>query len=147
MLRTLVSPDKVEDAVSARLQRQGRLESSGAPQFQAVIDESVLLRPVGGREVMRGQLEHLLRMAELPNITVQVLCCDAGEHAMLGGSLTLLRLPDGREYAYSEGADYGRLTEEPTEVKAYMDMYHQVRSMALPVAISLDMIRCFLEDI
>lgn len=62
---------------------------------------------------------------------VQVLPCDQGEHDAMGGSLTVLTLPDGSEVAYTEGADYGQLVEDPAEVRRYTVTYDRLRAVAL----------------
>jgi transcriptional regulator with XRE-family HTH domain len=144
--RTLNGKEQLEERVAARLGRQGRLWSPGHPELWVILDESVLRRPVGGRAVMRGQLASLLEAAEEPHITVQVLPFDQGEHGALGGSLTLLTMPDGSETVYTEGADYGQLVEEPAEIRPYRETYDRLRAAALPPLMSLDMIRSALED-
>ncbi|MFF3996537.1 DUF5753 domain-containing protein [Streptomyces cyaneofuscatus] len=91
----------------------------------------MLRRPVGGSAVMRGQLTKLPRMAEEPNITIQVLPFDQGAHGALAGSLSVLVMPDGAQVAYTEGAHNGQLTEEPDEVERFVLTYDHLRAMAL----------------
>lgn len=141
----LSGEEQLEERVAARLGRQDRLRSPDRPELWVVLDEAVLRRPVGGRNVMRGQLTRLLEAAAEPHITVQVLPFDQGGHGAMGGSLTVLTLPDGTEAAYTEGADYGQLIEEPAEVKRYAEIYDRLRAAALPPLMSLDMIRSVLE--
>lgn len=105
--------EQLEERVAARMGRQARLASTDPPELWVILDEAVLRRPIGGPAVMRRQLHHLLDAAEERHITVQVLPFDHGAHEAMGGSLTLLTMPDGLEMAYSEGSDYGRLIEEP----------------------------------
>lgn len=142
---SLRGSEHLEERVAARLDRQTRLTGPGRPELWIILDEAVLRRPVGGSAVMRGQLEKLLRMAEEPGITVQVLPFDQGEHGALGGSLTVLVMPDGSEVAYTEGAHHGQLTEEPDEVERFVLTYDRLRAMALPPLMSLDLIRSVLE--
>ncbi|WP_410539554.1 helix-turn-helix domain-containing protein [Streptomyces sp. KL2] len=144
--RTLSGKEQLEERVAARIGRQARLWSPDRPELWVILDESVLRRPIGGRAVMRGQLTSLLEAAEEPHITVQVLPFDQGEHGALGGSLTLLTMPDGSETVYTEGADYGQLVEEPAEIRPYRETYDRLRAAALPPLMSLDMIRSALED-
>jgi hypothetical protein len=94
---------------------------------------------------MRKQLERLLDAATERHITVQVLPFDQGGHEAMGGSLTLLTLPDGTEMAYTEGSDYGQLIEEPANVGRYKVIYDRLRAAALPPLMSLDMIRSVME--
>ncbi|WDG30801.1 helix-turn-helix transcriptional regulator [Streptomyces sp. CA-278952] len=142
---SLRGAEHLEERVAARLDRQTRLAGPGRPELWIILDEAVLRRPIGGSAVMRGQLEKLLHMAEEPGITIQVLPFDQGEHGALGGSLTLLVMPDGTEVAYTEGAHHGQLTEEPHEVERFVLTYDQLRAMALPPLMSLDLIRSVLE--
>jgi transcriptional regulator with XRE-family HTH domain len=145
-LDTLLSgEEQLEERVAARLGRQERLGSPDRPDLWVVLDEAVLRRPIGGRAVMREQLARLLGAAADPRITVQVLPFDQGGHEAMGGSLTVLTLPDGTEVAYTEGADYGQLVEEPTDVSHYSVIYDRLRAVALPPLMSLDMIRSELE--
>lgn len=143
--RSLRDDEHLEERLAARLGRQTRLAGPDRPELWIILDEAVLRRPVGGSKVMRDQLDHLLRMAEEPNITVQVLPFDQGEHDAMGGSLTLLVMPDGSHIAYTEGAHYGQLTEEPDEVERFELTYDDLRAMALPPLASLDLIRSALE--
>lgn len=145
MGHSLRDDEHLEERVAARLDRQVRLTGPDRPELWIVLDEAVLRRPVGGSAVMRGQLEKLLRMAEEPNITVQVLPFDQGAHGALVGSLTVLVMPDGARIAYTEGAHHGQLTEEPDEVEQFALTYDQLRAMALPPLMSLDLIRSVLE--
>ncbi|MFJ4644564.1 Scr1 family TA system antitoxin-like transcriptional regulator [Streptomyces bobili] len=133
--------DQLEERLTARMGRQERLGSPDRPELWVVLDEAVLRRPIGGRAVMAGQLDQLLTAAAERHITVQVLPFDQGGHEAMGGSLTILTLPDGSEVAYTEGADYGQLSEEPTNVSRYTVIYDRLRAEALPPLMSLDMIR------
>ncbi|MER7038263.1 helix-turn-helix domain-containing protein [Streptomyces microflavus] len=145
MGHSLRDAEHLEERVAARLDRQVRLTGPDRPELWIILDEAVLRRPVGGSAVMRGQLEKLLRMAEEPNITVQVLPFDQGAHGALAGSLTVLVLPDGTQVAYTEGAHHGQLTEEPEEVERFVLTYDHLRAMALPPLMSLELIRSVLE--
>ncbi|TKA00401.1 helix-turn-helix domain-containing protein [Actinacidiphila oryziradicis] len=142
---SLESEEQLEERVAARLGRQERLGSSDRPGLWVVLDEAVLRRPVGGRVAMREQLARLLEAAAERHITVQVLPFDQGEHDVMGGSLTVLTLPNGTEVAYTEGAHYGQLIEDPAEVKRFTVTYDRLRAVALPPLMSLDMIRSAME--
>jgi transcriptional regulator with XRE-family HTH domain len=89
------SPEEVERRVRLRVGRQVLLERADAPRLWAVVDEAALRRPVGGREVMRGQLERLIEAAKLPNVTLQVLPFRAGAHPAMVGAFSILRFADG----------------------------------------------------
>ncbi|KOT42108.1 DNA-binding protein [Streptomyces caelestis] len=143
--RTLGNEEQLEERVGVRMGRQERLGMPDRPDLWVVLDESVLRRPVGGKPVMHEQLARLLGIGSEPHITVQVLPFNQGEHEVMGGSLTLLTLPDGSEVAYTEGAHYGQLVEDPHEVRSFALTYDRLRAAALPPLMSLDMIRSVME--
>ncbi|MEU1042209.1 helix-turn-helix transcriptional regulator [Streptomyces sp. NPDC005907] len=144
--RTLGSETQLEERVALRMGRQERLGTPDRPELWVVLDESVLRRPIGGRPVMQEQMARLLGAAAQPHVTVQVLPFDQGEHDVMGGSLTMLALPDGSESAYTEGAHFGQLIEDPHEVASFALTYDRLRAAALPPLMSLDMIRSVMED-
>ncbi|WP_189263466.1 helix-turn-helix domain-containing protein [Streptomyces fuscichromogenes] len=144
--RTLGSKEQLEERVTARMGRQGRLRTPDRPELWVVLDEAVLRRPVGDPAVMREQLGRLVKTRTERHITVQVLPFDQGAHDVMGGSLTVLTMPDGSETAYTEGAHYGQLIEDPDEVRSFSLTYDRLRAAALPPLMSLDMIRSVLED-
>ncbi|HEV7932767.1 MAG TPA: helix-turn-helix transcriptional regulator [Actinomadura sp.] len=85
---------EIDQRVELRMQRQQRLAAPDAPRLWAVIDEAVLRRPVGGSDVMRGQIEHLINVMKMPNVTVQVMPFAFGAHAAEGGAFSILRFPE-----------------------------------------------------
>lgn len=102
--------ERVERLVAVRMRRQGLLARPDAPKLWAVIDESVLHRPIGGRQVMLAQIDHLLELTKRPNITLQVLPYKLSGYAA-EGSFTLLRfaepeLPDVVYIEHLNGALY-----------------------------------------
>jgi hypothetical protein len=112
--RTLIREDNpgVEDAeidrrVHVRMARQALLTRLTSPvTMEVALNEVILRRPVGGREVMAAQLERLLELAALPHISIRVVPYDAGlHHGLLSGSFTMLRFPLGGD---------GKPTEPPT---------------------------------
>ncbi|MFI2425935.1 helix-turn-helix domain-containing protein [Streptomyces sp. NPDC018955] len=143
--RTLGNKEQLEERVSARMERQKRLGAPDRPELWVVLDEAVIRRLVGSRPVMCEQLEWLLGATEECHIAVQVLPFDQGEHEAMGGSLTILTMPDGSEVAYKEGAHYGQLIEDPDEVGILGLTYDRLRAAALPPLMSFDMIRSVME--
>jgi transcriptional regulator with XRE-family HTH domain len=89
-----VPESRVQRLVDLRVARQRLLERPDAPRIWAVIDEAALRRPFGGPDVMRAQLEHLLRVADLPNVTLQVARFHVSHHAAAGTPVTILRFPE-----------------------------------------------------
>ncbi|MFJ4687113.1 Scr1 family TA system antitoxin-like transcriptional regulator [Streptomyces sp. NPDC088789] len=144
--RTLTSRQQLDERVTLRMGRQVRLAAPDRPELWVILDEAVLRRPVGGPVALREQMTRLLEAAEQPHITLQVLPFEQGEHDVMGGSLNLLTMPDGSEIAYTEGAHYGQLVEEPAEIRGFELAYDRLRAIALPPLMSLDMIRSVMED-
>jgi hypothetical protein len=87
--------DEIERRVELRMQRQQVLKRPDAPKLWVVVDEAALRRPIGGREIMRAQVEALLEAnTNLLNVRLQVIPFNAGGHAAAGGAFTILRFPD-----------------------------------------------------
>lgn len=86
---------EIEQRVSLRLERQRRMNENGAPVLWAIIDEGVLHRPVGGREVMRDQLAFLLDVLRQPGVRLQIASYEASAAATPGAAVTYLRFAQG----------------------------------------------------
>jgi transcriptional regulator with XRE-family HTH domain len=99
-----LDPSDVHRRVTARMTRRMLLTRPNAPRFHAVIDEGALRRRVGGNNVMREQIDDLLRTAEHDNVTIQVMPFEVGAHAGLEGPFVLLSYADEIELdlAYAE---------------------------------------------
>ena len=118
-----VSPEEVERRVTLRMTRQQVLTRPNAPRLWAVIDEAALRRAVGGRDVMRGQLERLIEASKLPNVTLQVLPFSVGSHSAEAGAFTILRFPDSDmpDIAYLEQLTSAIYLDKPDEVEQYLE--------------------------
>lgn len=86
-------PDDIDRHVSLRMARQSLLTREDAPHLWVVMDETVLRRPPGGPQVLRGQLDRLIEAARLPHVTLQIAEFDAGPHPGTYGPFTLFRFP------------------------------------------------------
>lgn len=89
-----VPAEQVDEVVATRLGRHQRLTTSAPLKLYVILGEAVLHRPVGGAKVLRGQLERLRELVDLPNVWIQFIPYDLGEHAALGTSFTMFRLVD-----------------------------------------------------
>ncbi|NGM15914.1 helix-turn-helix transcriptional regulator [Verrucosispora sp. WMMA2044] len=87
-------PEEIDRRVDLRMRRQELLARPRPPRLWAVVDEAALRRPIGGPQVMRGQLEALLAATRTPNVRLQVIPFAAGGHAAAGGAFTILRFGD-----------------------------------------------------
>jgi len=90
-----VPESAVEQTVALRMRRQQLLHREHPPHLWAVIDETALRRPIGGRAVMLAQIDHLIRMSRRPHITIQVMPFSAGGHTGTGAQMIQLRFPEG----------------------------------------------------
>ncbi|MEU9920388.1 helix-turn-helix transcriptional regulator [Streptomyces griseoluteus] len=84
----------IERRVALRLERQKHLLGDHAPEFHIVLDEAALHRPYGDRDVMRGQLRHLIEVSGRPNVRLQVMPFAFGGHSGESGAFTLLSFPE-----------------------------------------------------
>lgn len=84
----------IERRVALRMERQKYLLSTGGPEFHVVLDEAALRRPYGDREVMRGQLQHLIEISERPNVRLQIMPFGFGGHSGESGAFTILSFPE-----------------------------------------------------
>ncbi|MGQ4514716.1 Scr1 family TA system antitoxin-like transcriptional regulator [Streptomyces sp. DW26H14] len=119
-------PERVERHVALRKQRQALLTKENPPTYWAVLDETVLLRPVGSPRLMRDQIGRLLEMSELPNVTLQLAELAAGHHPGTYTSFVLFRfdvpeVPDVVYVEYLTGALYLDEAVEVAEHKEAMD--------------------------
>jgi transcriptional regulator with XRE-family HTH domain len=138
---------EIEQRVQARLSRQRRLSETDPPIFDAIIDEGALLRPVGGPAVLAAQLEHLLKISELPNVCIQVVPLCAGYYRGTGGSLHLLEFADPTDpLLASVETVAGQLTlDRPTDLRTCAKVLEHLRAVALSPDDSRDLIARHLE--
>ena len=133
-MRAVVQGAHLEDAeelgrrVRLRMARQTLLTREQPPRLWAVVDEAALRRPVGGREVMRGQLERLLEASKLPNVTLQVLPFAAGAHPAMVGSFSILRFADQElpDVVYLEHLTSAIYLNKPEEVDQYLHVMESI---------------------
>ena len=143
------SEDDVGRRADARMSRQGILRRENPPKVWAVLDEGALRRVIGGREVMRAQLRHLIEMCDHPAVTLQVLPFSAGAHRALGGAFTILRYaqPDLRDVVYIEQLTSALYLDKQTEVDAYLQVMEEVCLQAEPSAKTPGMLKAVLETL
>ena len=121
---SLESSEEVGRRVRLRMARQTLLTREHPPRLWAVVDEAALRRPVGGREVMRGQLERLIDATKLPNVTLQVLPFGAGAHPAMVGAFSILRFADRElpDVVYLEHLTNAVYLDKRAEVERYLDV-------------------------
>ncbi|WP_404960431.1 helix-turn-helix domain-containing protein [Streptomyces sp. 147326] len=140
------SEDEIERLAAARLARQELLRQHPAPLLTVVQEEAVLRRPIGGKMVLRRQLEHLLEVGSLRTVEIQVMPMVVEEHSGLGASFTVMRLRDGATVGHNEVQLASRLITEPKEVQILDMRYGMIRAQALTPRASLTFIEKLLGE-
>lgn len=132
-LRSAVGDDeqRIAERVSARLGRQTRFLDPAGPLLSVVLDESSLRRMVGDAAVMREQLDHLCAVGRLPNVRIQVAPYASLMNVPADSSMTLLTMPDGHEWVYSESLNRGHLSDDPSVIGANRRTYALAQADAL----------------
>ncbi|WP_443033707.1 helix-turn-helix domain-containing protein [Streptomyces sp. CA2R101] len=141
----LESSERAEERVKARLSRQGRYLGRGGPLYVAVLDESCLRNVVGSAAVMRGQCAHLLAVGQRPNIRIQIAPAHRPELIRPKTSMTLIALPDGAQWVYSESLDRGHFNDDPAVYARHSQTYDVLRADALSASESAALIGDFME--
>ncbi|MER6622469.1 helix-turn-helix transcriptional regulator [Streptomyces sp. NPDC000931] len=139
--------DQLEQQVSARTARQEIVsDTAGQAVLSFVQCESTLRRPIGGKMVMRRQLERLLEVCAFRNVDLQVLPLSREENSGLDGSFRLLRLGDGTTVGHVEVAHISRVITEPKEVQLLDIQYGIIRAQALSPRESMALIEKVLGE-
>ncbi|GAA3935528.1 hypothetical protein GCM10023085_16170 [Actinomadura viridis] len=144
--RTVISADSpdVEAGLKKRLDRQATVfEKTPHPYLSVVLNWTVLHQVVGGTEVMRSQLAHLLELSTKPNISIRVVGQE-DFHFGLDGSFRLLTVDD-RDLAFAEAPERGRLVLDPTGVQDYALRYERISNIAAPISSSRELIEQTME--
>jgi transcriptional regulator with XRE-family HTH domain len=136
-----LNPDETEERVSARLSRQQVFERKPWPPMMSfLLEEAILHRPIGGREVLREQIRHLRKCAGLPFLGLQIMPTSRGNHAGLDGPMVLIETPDHDDLAYIEGQRISFLVDDPDEVSVLQQKYGMLRSQALSPEESMELL-------
>ncbi|WP_327283206.1 helix-turn-helix domain-containing protein [Streptomyces sp. NBC_01205] len=139
-------PDNLDELVAARMERHRILARESPPMVWVVLDEAALHRPIGGRAVMRKQLNHLLGLQDSRWVQVQVLPYSVGEHASLIGSFNTLRFDDDPDLVYTEDLISGHMSANPDTVKEAALRYAHLQAAALSVEDSAALIARVMEE-
>ncbi|MEV4677122.1 MULTISPECIES: helix-turn-helix domain-containing protein [Actinomadura] len=138
--------EKVEELLAARMARRAILEKEQPPWLLIMLSEIAVRSIAAGPEVMRGQLEYLLDLAQLPHVTLQVV--PAGAPVFQAGEIILLSFADRPDVAFADAAGgHGRLIEGSHDVEELVVVFDQVRASALPAEESERLIRRVIEEL
>ncbi|MEV6951641.1 DUF5753 domain-containing protein [Streptomyces sp. NPDC051183] len=126
------TPEEAEAELATRLRRQAIFQRKPwPPMMHYIVEQSVLERPLGGKEVLRAQLVHLRELAELPFLGLQVMPTGRQTHAGLSGPMVLLETSDHDQLVYLEGHQVSFLLDDPEEVHPVSLKYGMLRNQAL----------------
>jgi transcriptional regulator with XRE-family HTH domain len=134
--------ERITEFVGLRMERQAVLEREDPPQVCVILSLGSLRYEIGSRDVMRGQLEHLIKVAHRPNVALHVVPAGAGAHPGLLGSLVIAGFAgrDRQDVAYLETPLAGWLLEEPEEVARVILLYDTLRGETLPQKASAELL-------
>ncbi|MEE1939749.1 helix-turn-helix transcriptional regulator [Streptomyces sp. TRM 70361] len=127
----VLEEDELERQVRTRLDRQALLTRRPAVSLSLVVEEWVLRRPVGGKAVSRAQLERLLELAGMRNVSIQLMPTHYETHAGFDGPFTLLETPERQWVAYVEGQAMGSVIDDQKKVSEFQTRYGMIRTQAL----------------
>ncbi|MET9530477.1 helix-turn-helix transcriptional regulator [Streptomyces sp. NPDC006649] len=137
------SRDEVERGVAGRMARRSIFERSPAPALSFVQEEAALRRPIGGRMEWRRQLERLLEVGRLRNVSLQVMPLKCETHPGLDGGIEVLKFGDGTAVGRSLGVLNGRPVSDPKHLRILELRYGMIRAQALTPGESL----AFIEQV
>ncbi|MEV7004857.1 DUF5753 domain-containing protein, partial [Streptomyces sp. NPDC093982] len=138
---------EVQRRVELRMRRRELVRRADPPQLWAIVDESVLLRMLGSREVMREQLEYLEEMARLPHVTLQIVPLDVTNASAPAIPVTYLRFGgvDLADIVYLEHIKSAAFLEDQDETEEYRIALDRLGDEALNPRESLDRLRETME--
>ncbi|MGW6574879.1 helix-turn-helix domain-containing protein [Streptomyces sp. NPDC054945] len=137
---------ELDAKVAARMERQRILDREDPPLMWVVLSEAVLHQEVGGHEVMRNQLAHLLALQGREWAKVQILPFEAGAHAGVMGSFNLLRFEDDPDIVYTEDFVQGHMTANPQALREGSLRYDHLQAAALSLEGSAARIARVMEE-
>ncbi|GAA2748130.1 MULTISPECIES: helix-turn-helix domain-containing protein [Kitasatospora] len=146
--RPVLAEEELDRRVSLRMRRQSMLTGGQGPRLWAVIDEAALRRPVGGPEVMRAQVQHLLDLAEQPNVVIQVMPFRFGAHAGESGAFSILRFPeqDLADVVYLEQLTSALYLDKRDDVDEYVQVMERLCVDSLTPQQTTDLLAAILKE-
>ncbi|MFD5566441.1 helix-turn-helix domain-containing protein [Streptomyces cadmiisoli] len=133
--------EQIEAQWTARAERQRLLRERPNTAFSFILEEHLFRRRTGGETVTRQLVGHLLEMAALRNIEIQIMPTEQESHAGLDGPMQLLETPENKWFAYCEGQESGQFIADPKVVSMLQMRYARMRSQALALKDSTSLLR------
>jgi transcriptional regulator with XRE-family HTH domain len=144
--RPALPDNQLEQAVAGRMARKKIFHREPAPELSFVLEEATLRRPVGGRIVLRKQLEHLVEMAQLRNVQIQVMPMDRWDHPGMAGRIQVLKFKDGTATGRMDDGYGGRPVSDLKQLRILELRYGIIRAEALTTRESLAFIEQLLGE-
>lgn len=138
MRRPTLDQETIEQRVATRLARQDIFDRRPAPLLGFVMDEAILRHRYGGKDVLRGQLEHLLLIGQNRNVEIQIMPIDCEDNAGVNGPFTVVTRRDGKKFVYAEAHASSTLETDPEQTVLAAARYGIIRSQALTPRESLE---------
>lgn len=142
----LYAADEIADQTAARIDRQTALRRTQPMLASFIVWEPVLRCPLGGREVLNEQLNHLVDCSRLPGVTIQILPLKRSTHPALDGPFVLLETADHQHIAYVESQRGSLLVSRPDEISILAQRYAMLRTQALNPEETRDLLDQLLGD-
>ncbi|MFI2662592.1 DUF5753 domain-containing protein [Micromonospora carbonacea] len=135
--------DTINQRVAARMTRQRVLHREPAPlRVHAILSEAAVRTEVGGLDVLREQLDHLVTLSCLPNVTIQVLRFEAGAHLAVSSGFALLAFEQGEPpLGYVETLAGELFLESARDLARLSDAYDNLKTLARSPAESIKFIK------
>jgi transcriptional regulator with XRE-family HTH domain len=139
--------EQIEAQWTARAERQRLLQERPNTAFSFIVEEHVFLRRTGGAQVTRDLVDHVLRVAQLRNVEIQIMPLRQESHAGLHGPLQLLETPENHWFSYLEGQQSGQLISDRKVVSVLQRRYARMRAQALSLSDSVSLLQRLRGDL
>ncbi|MBT2675104.1 helix-turn-helix transcriptional regulator [Streptomyces sp. ISL-14] len=142
-----LSDEQIEAQWVARAERQRLLRERPNTAFGFILEEHLFRRRTGGIEVTRELIDHVLEIAQLRNVDIQIMPTEQETHAGLDGPMQVLETPENKRFAYCEGQESGQFIADPKVVSMLQMRYARMRSQALTLKDSMSLLQRMRGDL
>jgi hypothetical protein len=147
VLKSEQASETAEQLAATRMERQKIIKRESPPHIVAIFDEGAIRRPIGGPEVMKAQIQHLIDLTELHHITLQIVPATKGAYVGLPGAFTIMSFREEPDAVQVEGHVGAQLVDHPDAVRKYEVRFDLLRASAMTAEDSLNLLRAMLESL
>lgn len=147
VLKSEQVPETAEQLVATRMERQEIIKRKTPPHIVAIFDEGAIRRPIGGPEIMKGQIQHLINLSALQHVMIQIVPAAKGAYVGLPGAFTILSFRDAPEAVQVEGHVGAQLIDHPDAVRKYAVRFDLIRGSAMTAEESVNLLRTIMESL